>query len=245
MSTPTYNEISIESVIARAKLQLRLIDNSNDDYLEILIGEGLDSMDCASQLIKRQCEIEVCDRTAKLPVGFVKFLALRFDCDSNVDPTNDPIQNQLFNRLRQFPMVYADTTFLNQCGIDCNSNGSFVVNNFTNTFQINKGHIHFNFDPQVDTITLAFLGLNVNEFGKTLIYQRYERALAAYACYQFAMAFKEEYTNYIVENYNRTWIEQRNKIIGSDYMNNFSQDRFEISALMNGLMVSRNRLLYP
>ena len=90
---------------------------------------------------------------------------------------------------------------------------------------------------------LAYIGLNVDEFGRTLIYKRYERALMNYACYQFSMMFKEEYTNFQTEMWNKTWVEQRGKIIGEDVLNDFMQNRHEIATLMNGLVVSRNTLI--
>lgn len=240
MSTGKYAEIGMGSVVARAKLQLRLIDNSNDDFLEFLIGEALDHLDCSSELVKKICEIGVCDRTAKLPVGFVKFLGLRFNCDADFDTNTNPVDNQIFNRLRQIPMVYADTNFLNQCG--CNTTG---FTDFTNTFQINKGFIHFNFDPDVDSVTLAYLGLNVDSFGNTLVYQRYERALMNYACFMFAMAFKDDFTVYQIEMFRKTWTEQRAKLMGLDRMDEAENDKLEIAALMLTRLVPPTIYLRP
>lgn len=55
--------------------------------------------------------------------------------------------------------------------------------------------------------------------------------------------FKEEYTNFQTEMWNKTWVEQRSKIIGEDVLNDFMQNRHEIATLMNGLIVSRNTLI--
>lgn len=226
--TPRYESISVDQVISRAKVQLRLIDSSNDLFLEMAIFEGLDHLDCASELSKMCCEIEVCDGVAKLPKGLVRFLAMRIPHheehhNHSGEPTATPRGGFGHNQL----YIYADTDFLNNCGC----NGKW--NNFFRTFQINKGYIHLgNNHFNVDKVTVAFLGLNVDEFGNTLIYRRYERALMAYACQMYALAFKSEYTNYEVEMYRKTWVEQKNYLKGQDRMAEFELDKVEISALM-------------
>lgn len=238
--TGRYDTISMEQVISRIKMKLRLTDSSNDDYLNVLACEALDSMNAASQQGKFECPIKVCDRTAKLPKGIIKFLAARIPCDTENAATNDPITNQLINWNKQYPLIYADVTFLNQCG--CNTSGMIP---YANTIEINNGHIHFNSDMNIDEITVAFLGLRVDEFGNSIIFQRYERALTNYACAEYADSFKEDFTEGQIQRWNATWVAQKAKIEGEDRMNNFENDRFEIAALANGLMVSRNRLIFP
>lgn len=226
--TERYEEIGIDEIIARTKVQLRIATTTeHDDTLELFISEGLDSLDCSSQLVKKQCCIDVCDdHMAKLPKGFVRFLGLRPICSSG--SANNRSSN----------IIYADISFLHKNS--CSTSG---LCDYRDGFQINKGYIHFNSDFTADKIDIAYLGLNVDEFGRTLIYKRYERALMNYACYQFSMAFKEEYTNYQTDMWNRTWVEQRTKIIGEDIVNDFMNDRYEIAKLMNGLIVSRNLLI--
>lgn len=240
--TGRYDTITMNQVISRIKMKLRLIDSSQDDYLNVLACEALDSMNAASQQGKFECPIKVCGQTAKFPKGIIKFLAARIPCSEDQNITNDPITNQLFNWQKQQPLIYADTTFLNQCG--CDTTGMLPYN-YANTIQINNGYLHFNRNMEIDEITIAFLGLRVDEFGNSIIFQRYERALTNYACAEFADSFKEDFTEGQIQRWLATWVAQKAKIEGEDRMNNFENDRFEIAALANGLMVSRNRLLYP
>lgn len=226
--TPRYETIVVDQVISRAKVQLCLLDSSNDLFLEMAIFEALDHLDCASELSKECCEIDVCDGIAKLPKGLVRFLAMKIphhteDHKHNEEPTATPRGGFGHNQF----LIYADTDFLNKCG--CNGR----YNNFFKTFQINKGYIHLGDNhSHLDKIMVAYLGLNVDEFGRTLIYKRYERALMAYACQMFMLAFKSEYTNYEVEMYRKTWVEQKNYLKGQDRMAEFELDKLEISALM-------------
>lgn len=237
--TDRYSTISIEQVISRIKLKLRLQNTTEfDDMFETLICEGLDSLNASSQQGKFECEVEVCGQTAKLPKGLIRFLAAQLPCDASV--TNNPINDQTINLQRQIPMIYADLTFLNQCG--CNVTG---WRPFTNTIQINNGHIHFNMDLGVDKIVIAWLGLKVDEFGNSVIFQRYERALTNYACAEYADSFKENFTEGQIQRYYATWVAQKSKIEGEDRMNDFQNDRVEISFLMSRLLVSRSTLLYP
>ena len=223
--TGRYEEILIDEVIARTKMQLRIATTTeHDDTLEVFISEALDHLDCASQLVKKQCCIDVCDHVSELPKGFVRILGLRPVC---ADTTTNV-----------YDMVYADVKYLHK-----NNCGTTGCVDYREGFQINKGFIHFNSDVTFTKADLAYIGLNVDEFGRTLIYKRYERALMNYACYQFSMMFKEEYTNFQTEMWNRTWVEQRSKIIGEDVLNDFMQNRHEIATLMNGLIVSRNLLI--
>ena len=232
--TPIYDTVSVESVIARCKLQLRLIDSSHDNYLEMLIMESLDHLSAYSQLVKKQCVISVTDKTAKLPGGLVRFLGLRLCCDETPQ-TNDPITDSLLKNQNLF--FYADTKFLNQCDID-----SAGFNNFADVFQINNGFIHFNQDLGITEAVIAYLALNTDDDGNSLIYQRYERALTNYACYMFTLAYSENYNQYIIEKYNQTWVEQKHFLRGQDNMNDFLNNKREIGNLMTALKVSKTVL---
>lgn len=226
--TPRYKEISVSEVISRVKVQLRQLDTSNDSMLEMLIYEGLDSLDCSSQLVKKCSELEICDGVAKLPKDLVRFLGMRLPCDATT--TINPTTGQTTSNNQFF--IYADTDFLHNI---CDTTN---MSAFPNFFQINKNFIHFNSTVSFDEVVIAYLGLNTDEFGNTMIYQQYERALMAYACYMFLLSFKDEATNYQIDQYRKTWVEQRNKIIGENRMREFEQDKIEIAALMLSRLIT-------
>jgi len=239
--TPTYEEISVREVIANAKMKLRLTNTTEHDlYLEVLANEALDSLDALSQLVKDQCDLTFTNNQAELPKNFSKLLALRLNgCTTTL--TNDPIANQLINNCNI--AVYVDTKFLDTCGCDTNSWGINNITPYGQGFQINKGFIHFNYSQdvaQVNTAVLAYMGLNVDENGDSVIYRRYERAVSAYVRTNFMLTWAENYNQYVIEKASREWVNQRSKLIGQDVAKDFQNNKYEINKYFNSLLVSRS-----
>ena len=233
ISTPRYETVPISQIISRAKMQLRLLDTSQDNFLNILVCEALDHLNAASQCGKFQCDIDVCDQTAELPKGTIKLLGVRLACDAENVATNDPITNSLLNSRKQNSYIYADLSFLHQCGVSTTG-----MSSLDSTIQINKGHIHFNYDLGIDKICVATLGLLLDEHGNSVVFKRYERALWNYACSVYAQAYPENFNQYLIEKWDRTWVAQKNRIKGEDRMNEFMNDRVEIAQLMTALTTS-------
>jgi len=230
--TPTFSTISIEEVITRAKAQLRLGNTAEyDDYFSIMVYEALGSLNALSQLIKKQCCLTFQGSTAQLPKDYVRYLALKLDVAPST--TNDPIANQVLNGCQMF--LYADLSFLTQCG--CNVGGALNWNR--GGFQINNGFIHLNSDIEILEANLAYLGLNVDEEGRSLIYERYERAVASYLCYMFSLAWAEKFNQYVIEEYKRTWQAQKAKMVGQDVAQDFQDNKREIQNIWNALLVSK------
>jgi len=73
--------IPLSDVRERTKMQLRLQNTTeHDDYIDVLIHEGLRHVNSLYQLDKQCCELPVVDSVAQLPKGFVKLIALVFPC---------------------------------------------------------------------------------------------------------------------------------------------------------------------
>lgn len=228
---PTNSIISVEEVIARVKQDLRIGDTTEHDTgMEVLIREGLGSLNCISQLEKKQCTLKAYDNRMQLPPDLIKFIALRpktFIVDEDADP------DQRTNLLACSRFIYADTDFLRGCGCDIEG-----VRNFQYGFQINKGFIHFNSDFGVDEADIAYMGLWLDSEGKRVIFERFERALTAYACWKFTRTWAERYNQYIIDSYQREWVLQRDKLRGMDVKTDFDQNKAEISAIMRAWIVS-------
>jgi len=228
--TPTFSYIKVDEIVARAKMQLRLGDASHDDFLSVLAQEALNSLNALSQLVKKQVCLTFEGTTAKLPQDYVRYLALRLDTAN--DTTNDPIQNQLLNGCQMY--LYADTAFLTQCGCDA----SGATDWSRGGFQINAGYIHLNSEVEVLEATLAYMGLNVDEDGKAIIEERYERGVSAYICYMFSLAWVEKTNQYVIEEYKNIWMAQRGKIIGRDAAQSFQVDKRSIQNMWGAFLIS-------
>ena len=173
MATSTFSVIGVEEILTRTKAQLRLGNTTEfDDYFSLMVYEALNSLNALSQLIKKQCCLTFEGSTAKLPSDYVRYLALKLDVAN--DTANDPIANQLLNGCQMF--LYADLNSLTQCG--CDANGA--LNWDRGGFQINQGFIHLNSSVKVLEATLAYMGLNVDKDGRSVIEERYERGIASY-----------------------------------------------------------------
>ncbi len=226
---PIYSLVSEEDVISRIKFDLRLTDTTeHDTHFEILLREGLGSMNCISQLQKKQCDLPVEDNKVKLEGDLVRFIAAR-------PKTWTVSEDQEENPLRCATLIYADTAFLNQCGCDCNG-----VTNYRgmNGFQINKGYIHFNSDTSITSLTVAYQGMWLDENGKRAIFERFERALNAYACWKFTRSWPEKYSFNTQESYRMEWANQREKMKGMDVKTEFEENRVYIAGMMRSLITS-------
>lgn len=229
---PTFAEIGMNSVLANAKVKLRIQNTTeHDSFLSMMTVEALESLNALSQLTKRNCSLIFTNGTAELPKDYVRYLALRIDIAN--DDTNDPINNTLLNGCQSF--LYSDTNFLSQCGCDCTGSLNWNLGGF----QILNGFIHMNTVSEVTTSTLAYLGVNLDKAGNPVILQKYERAISSYCCYQFALTWSDKYNQYVIEEYKKTWQAQRGKIIGQDAAQSFQDDKREIQNIWNAMLVSR------
>ncbi len=227
-----YNTICEEEVISRIKLDLGLSDTTEHDYyLEVLLREGLGSMDCISQQAKGQCDLQAEDNKLKLPKELTRFLALRPKTFKPTEEGEQPPIDGFPDACSRF--IYADTAFLDDC--NCNSRG---FRQFNSGFQINKGFIHFNVDFQIEEATIAYLGLHLDKDGKAVIFERFERALTAYACWKFTRRWHKRYSQYIIESYEGEWVAQKGKMKGQDVQRHFTDNKLYIAEIMRAFLVS-------
>ncbi len=232
-STP----ISIDQIISRAKIQL-LIGNTSehDDYLEIMISEGLRHLDALTLYVKKQCTLDIVDNKAELPKGFQKLLMMRFIA-AELDPVVIDGVEVPQSLPRCYPVFYVDTKFLNSC--DCvNSVG---WNDYSGTAQIVNNVLHFNSASNMESgqIHVAYMGLNTDENGRILIYEEYERALSAYACNKFTMAYFEKYPIGLSDRYYEEWRAQKAWIKGGAFKDEFQRTKMEISSTINALIIDQ------
>lgn len=230
--TPTFNTISLKEVVARAKMSLRIKDTSESDlFLEVLAREAIGSLNPLSQLIKKQCSLTVTGQSAELPKDFVRYLAFQVDIKNS---TTDPITDQLLSGCQR--MLYADSAFLENCG--CNADGALGWRQ--GGFQIRDGFIHFNAANTIVSNTLAYMGLNVDDKGDPVIYERFERAISAYMCFKYTLAFVEDFNQYVIESYKREWTAQKSRMEGEDVVSQFRDNKREIQSIWTAMLVSKS-----
>lgn len=230
--TGRYSTISIDQVIERAKKQLKLTDTSEDDFLEMLANEAINNLDCLSLTKKQQKKLCVSNCKAKLPCGFFRLLGARFICSDIVDPENNTIRNNWNN------FLYIDKNFLRDCGCEVNENSTLPYRDYQQTFQIVDGWIYFNSYIDAEEVEIAYMGMNVDEYGRLLIYEDYERAMVNYICWQFALTNILMFNQYQIEKYERVWKAQKAKIKADDARNDFQNTKYQIRKIFNAVLVN-------
>jgi hypothetical protein len=218
-----YQTISLDDVRERTKMQLRLQNTTeHDDFIDVLVLEGLRNLNNLYQLKKSVCELDVEDNKAKLPKGFVRLIALAFTDEGGTNSSGCS------------PILYADTRFLSSCGCEAEDG----VYNYLETFQINKNYIHFRSDIGTDKVRLAYYSLITDDYGNLVIYEDFERGLQAYACWNFMMAYYEDYPMNLTDMHRKTWVAQKAYLKGSAQAEDFQRNKREIQNIFKSKLVS-------
>lgn len=235
--------ITESEIIASVKMKLLLQNTTEyDSYFTFLINEGARHLGTLSLFVKNQCDIDIHDGKSELPKGFYRLLGLRFN--------NTPVQTTIpeggpftVNHVPCQPMFYVDSAFLSDCG--CALNTFSNIQNYLGVFQINKGFIHYNSSVGISATSanMAWLGFNIDDAGRMILYADYERALTAYCCYNFTLTYSDEYKEATIERWHQEWVNQKSWVKGNDAVQDAQNTRREIAAIATALLVS-NSLLY-
>jgi hypothetical protein len=227
--------VSVEEVIASAKIRLRLMDTSQPDMaLEHYIFQGARSLNALDSYTMMQESIDIVDGKAKVPSGFHTFIAARLKNFSDED-----------NAQECSNVIYANVPFLYKQGCDC-SNDSLT--SYTNTFQIVGNNIHFNYPVGAETLILVYYGRNLDENGNQCFPEDHSRALIAYACYQYALSYRitqldpSGYAPDQVEMYRQEWMAQKAWSRGNAVKRDARLRRAEIMSTMNALLTDKTFL---
>ena len=213
-----YDVVPISYVRSEAKQMLRLQnDSSVDDEIDFWIIRGLKRLNCLSTLTKINCTIPVDGNTAKLPDGCVELLTFRNPLGLNNGEVNSP--NNTFYYNAPFFQNYGGTS----------ESGWLPFSNFC---QINNGYIMFNIEPNVDEIEISYMAANTDNCGEPIIYERYQDALAYFACFNFGHARVDEGKYPQVPEWKQSWLNQRNMLIGEDQLRKFRENINKIRAVM-------------
>lgn len=217
-------EISVNEVIARAKMQLGIDSTSeHDNYLNVLVEEGVRSLNALSLFIKKDCVLDIVDGRAKLPYGFMKLLAMRFTVDNNDGKKS-------YN-----PIIYVDTKFLNSLNI--NNHG---YSNYSNSAKIVGNYIHFNTnDIKSSKIEVSYYSLNISDDGNIVIYLEYERALMHYICWMFMLRYFDKYNSRIIDEHYRNFVNQKAQIRSSAFKREGDRTRMELASISNAIIADK------
>lgn len=235
------NYISIEEVIASAKIRLRLTDTNNADMaLEHYILSGARSISSLDSFIIKQKSIDLNDGIANLPKDFFTLIAARLQ-----DPiaTADDTSLSIGDCSRA---IYVNSNYLYSNGCDCSDDD---LTPFADTFQIVGNQIHFNSYVNATSILLTYQARNVDDNGLPLIPEDHARALTAYASYQYALSYRvtgldpSGYMPDQIEMYRQEWMAQKAYCRGLAVKKDARHRKAELMATMNALLTGKNPYL--
>jgi len=186
--------ITIDQVIASTKGGLGLMDtNVYDVSLELYINAGIRQIGTNQLFVKRPAILTLQDGRACLPVGFRRLLGIRAKAPYTITtPGGDDVPG-----MRYVPMLYLDTPFINECGINVNDTDTSTAHglgyrNYLSSFQIVGNDIVSNGNiPDGTEIEISYLGFAIDNDCMLIIRSDYERCLNAYGRMRFYEAFPE------------------------------------------------------
>ena len=223
---------SIASVIAKAKMRLRVSDVSSADAdLTILALESIDRIAPLDAFILKQTELDIVDNEAEAPCDMKRLVALRFG-SSDSESSSDNISS--CSRA-----LYVDTEYLYKNGCDCPSN-DFIP--YAGTFRVDGNIIRFNSQVDSSSCIISYLGKEVDCDGYPVVKDDWEMAMVYYCCSEYARMFpvtsldQGGYVNSQIEMWHEQYKAQRNKARSKAVAENARLNRAEIMSAMNALL---------
>jgi nitrite reductase/ring-hydroxylating ferredoxin subunit len=226
--------INVDQVITRTKARLRLMETTEADaYINLLIDEAARGLN-AENTKTIQCEdVEIDCGRAKLPDNYSElyFFMLDGGCCNGCSHTDAPEPTPPNFLYCSCPSIYYyDKSAM--IGDNCDWYG--------NAFYIQNGYIFF---PSTNTAThvkVYFYGFNVKD-GMMVVSDDQERALSAYAAFQYANEYPESYTPEQRRNWNAEWVAQKNWLNGNKILKEFKLQKPQISLIANAVLINRRR----
>jgi hypothetical protein len=173
----SFETTTLDSILAGAKMRLRLRDTTSEDLLlKDVIVEGLKKSRVPSLFIRKETYIEIDNLVALLPCDFVKF-----------DKVN-PIR--LIDNNNQGTWIipqFIDNTFFSY-DPDVSTFGPFV--RYGTVSQVGK-YLYFSSDISSLRAIISYLGTNVDEDGEIVIPEIMDSVLVAYACWKYGQVYPE------------------------------------------------------
>jgi len=165
-----FEEATYNQVIAEAKMMLNLENTTKyDGFFLLMLDACMRSLDDRGMRELKTVTVPVSGGTATLPIGFLRAMALWFhneDGPCTVAP-------------------YIDRNIASFCGCE-GTNGQYLSSLGT-SYQINGNHIVFHNPSAISAtgVSLAFLGMRLDENNQPVILETHIRAGVSYLMWMF------------------------------------------------------------
>jgi len=217
--------ISLKSVIASAKQQIRIAHTSEHDaMLYRLADEALSQAGSLDTFIKQTECFDIEDYKFELPNGFVRPIAIRLEGDTTMDANSN--------------VMYFNQEFIRQC--QCEDPEVRNYPDLQSTGQIVNGYWLFNTDVKATKAVMTYLSRNIDEDCLMIMYAHQERAVRSYICWNFTRTYFELYPPNISESYRQEWMAQRRHLIGEAFQREYLNNRTQIGSIYRALINNQN-----
>ena len=215
----TYDYISLDTLVAAAKMRLGLKDTNADDiYLKDLAIDGTKRIRGLQSFVQAQAQIPIENLKAKLPTGFIKLNKPNAIVFVNADGT--------MNTSNIYQPVYVDNPFFeNDPTSIANPDQARGGYRFLPTYQIVGQYIYFSASVTADYVMISYLSQNVDENGDIRIPEIYQIAVVPYICWQYAKTFYDRFPMGIIQMYEGEYNQNKVAIRGIANMPDAAQNQ--------------------
>jgi hypothetical protein len=237
--------IKVEQVMTRTKLRLGLMDSTMADaYLEKLIDEAARHLDALSTYVVTCETLDIVCSKAELPENIRSnkdVICMRFNegnsgCSCQTSTSDGDTIENINNSFCGCGYWYVPdrNVLTNFCGQGANAQWC------GNIFDINGGYIQFPTTLTATQVTIWYRAYNMDDGGLMIVNEKQERALSAYAAYEYAMSGQniKSYTPYQISNWQKTWVAQKNWLRGSDVVDDHKLHKAEFSAIARAILLN-------
>lgn len=230
-------KVPTAQIINRTKMRLLLTGTTHADaVLEKLINEAATYHLNALSCYVISCETITIDcLKAELPDSCVQVLCYSFPdatgcsgcCATCMNPHNE-------GAVCSCPTYFVPSREIltEFCGLGASCGLS------ANFFDVQNGYIVFPSTVTQSTVKVWFRGYNLDEDGLALIDERQERALSAYAAWQYAIAHYKSYAPEQRATWRSEWVAQKNWLRGTDVQADFQMNKAKASSIARALLVN-------
>jgi hypothetical protein len=212
-------KITHEQIVSSVKQQLRIENTDWDIYFLKLVNEGIGLLDTLSNYTHREECLEICDKSVELPCGYQNLIAFRYGNEAG----------------QCVKGIYAELPYINYCG--CGTyNWATTAQNWRAAAVIDGDCLVFHQDPLADYVYMAFEGLNVDENGLMVCYQRYEPCIVAYVLWQYYSSIE----NFAAaDRQEKRYKDQKRFIKANDQQLRFRKTKAQIAEWINAWVGQR------
>lgn len=233
--------ITNAQVITRTKFRLGLTNTTlADAYLEKLINEGAQMVDSRQTYIISQTVIPIDCHKATLPQGVLEVIAYRFNtqgcsgcCMGNPNVTPGTLD------VNMAPSCGCPMWYVANRNVLTNWNGyGQSVAYACDYFAVQGNYIQFPTSIVATEVTVYYRGFNTDCDGIMVLDERSERALSAYAAYQYSMTYPQNYAREVRAEWAKEWKAQKAWLRGTFALEDHKLYKTEAAAIARAILIN-------